>query len=69
MDFRNLKPAGIWNYFYDITQIPRPSKKEEKILAYLLEFAKKTTLKPSKTKQATYSLPNRLLPEKKIFKP
>lgn len=44
MDFRNLKPAGIWNYFYDITQIPRPSKKEEKILAYLLEFAKKNNL-------------------------
>ena len=30
MTIKDLQPAAIWNYFYDITQIPRPSKKEEK---------------------------------------
>lgn len=35
-----LQPSGIWTYFDQITQVPRPSKKEEKIRAYLLEFAK-----------------------------
>ncbi len=37
--FQNLKPASVWNYFYEITQVPRPSKKEEKIKAYLHDFA------------------------------
>lgn len=40
MSIRDLEPRIVWKYFYDITQIPRPSKKEEKILAYLSEFAK-----------------------------
>lgn len=40
MSIRDLEPKIVWKYFYDITQIPRPSKKEEKILAYLSEFAK-----------------------------
>jgi len=44
MTIRDLKPVSIWNYFYEITQIPRPSKKEEKIIDYLLNFAKKYNL-------------------------
>jgi dipeptidase D len=35
-----LKPAGIWKYFEEITKIPRPSRKEEKIIAYVMAFAK-----------------------------
>jgi len=37
---KNLSPQPIWNYFEDICQIPRPSKKEEKIIRFLLDFAK-----------------------------
>jgi dipeptidase D len=37
----NLQPAGIWKYFQEICKIPRPSKKEEKIAAYLVDFGKK----------------------------
>lgn len=48
MTIKDLKPSGIWNYFHEITQIPRPSKKEEKIIAYLLEFAKKHNLQAKK---------------------
>ena len=36
----NLKPSSVWKYFEEITKIPRPSKKEEKIIAYVTEFAK-----------------------------
>lgn len=36
---KNLEPKLVWNYFYEITQIPRPSKKEDKIRDYLLNFA------------------------------
>lgn len=35
----DLQPHTLWNYFSQITSIPRPSKKEEKIAAYLVDFA------------------------------
>lgn len=35
----NLQPQPLWKYFFEICQIPRPSKKEDKIRQYLLEFA------------------------------
>lgn len=50
MTIHDLKPAEIWSYFYDITQIPRPSKKEEKIIAYLMDFAKKNNLSAKEDK-------------------
>jgi len=37
---RQLHPERLWHYFLEICTIPRPSKKEEKIAAYLKEFAK-----------------------------
>ncbi|MBB6276362.1 aminoacyl-histidine dipeptidase [Porphyromonas circumdentaria] len=39
MNITDLKPELVWRYFHEITQVPRPSKKEEKILAYLKKFA------------------------------
>jgi dipeptidase D len=50
MPIRDLQPTAIWNYFYDITQIPRPSKKEEAILLYLLDFAHKHKLEAKQDK-------------------
>jgi len=41
---KTLEPQKVWNYFHDITQIPRPSKKEEKIIAYLQSFANQNYL-------------------------
>lgn len=38
--FENLKPANVWRYFDEIMQIPRPSKHEEKVSAYLQKFGK-----------------------------
>ncbi|MFC0875736.1 aminoacyl-histidine dipeptidase [Saccharicrinis sp. FJH2] len=40
MKITDLNPTVIWHYFNEICQIPRPSKKEEKIIAYLVEFGK-----------------------------
>lgn len=40
MEIKDLNPNAVWHYFHEITRIPRPSKKEEKIIAYLLDFAK-----------------------------
>ena len=39
-----LSPAPVWQYFKEILEIPRPSKKEEKIIAYLLDFGKEQGL-------------------------
>ncbi|MDR1793276.1 MAG: aminoacyl-histidine dipeptidase [Bacteroidales bacterium] len=36
----NLQPTNVWKFFYEICQIPRPSKKEDKIMAYLMEKGK-----------------------------
>ena len=35
-----LKPAGVWKEFQGILGVPRPSKKEEKMVAYLEQWAK-----------------------------
>jgi len=43
-DIRNLEPKQLWNYFHDITQIPHPSKKEKKIVEYVVAFGKKHNL-------------------------
>lgn len=37
-DILKLKPESIWKNFYELTQIPRPSKKEEQVRAYLKKF-------------------------------
>ena len=39
-----MKPAGVFHYFEEICQVPRPSKKEEKIIAYLKAFGEKHKL-------------------------
>ncbi|MGL4493449.1 MAG: cytosol nonspecific dipeptidase, partial [Tannerellaceae bacterium] len=50
MTIKDLQPAIVWKYFDEITQIPRPSKKEEKIIAYLENFAKERNLEFKKDK-------------------
>ena len=44
MTIKDLKPALVFEIFNEITQVPRPSKKEEKIRQYLLDFAAKHNL-------------------------
>ena len=44
MDIKELKPTSIWHYFDAITGVPRPSKKEERIREFLLNFAKEQNL-------------------------
>lgn len=44
MEKNELKPTGVFKYFEEICQVPRPSKKEEKIIAYLKAFGAKHNL-------------------------
>ncbi len=39
-----LKPEKVWQHFETICQVPRPSKQEEKIIEFLIDFAKKNNL-------------------------
>jgi len=43
-DILKLQPESIWKNFYELTQIPRPSKKEEKVIAYLKKFGEDLNL-------------------------
>lgn len=65
-NIQNLKPSLIWKYFDEILAVPRPSKKEEKIIAYLEKFANTNNLDYKKddigniliTKPATSGMEN-----------
>lgn len=48
MNILDLSPAIVWKYFHEITQVPRPSKKEEKMIAYLEAFATRHNLELKK---------------------
>jgi dipeptidase D len=43
-NIRNFEPQIVWEYFDDICKIPRPSKKEEKIIVFLKDFGAKHQL-------------------------
>ena len=45
-----LKPDLIWKYFQEIAKIPRCSKSEKRISAYILETAKKLGLEARQDK-------------------
>ena len=40
----NLEPKQVWKHFYSLTQIPRPSKEEEKIQQFMVDFGHKLGL-------------------------
>src|SRR5574344_1639595 len=40
-EIKNLEPKCIWENFYALTQIPRPSGHLEKVQQFLLDFAKR----------------------------
>ena len=41
MTIKDLQPKAVWENFYGLTRIPRPSKHEAKVQEYLLEWGKK----------------------------
>ncbi len=43
-EIRNLEPKALWNKFSDLNAVPRPSKKEERVIAFMMEFGKKLGL-------------------------
>ncbi|MCL5128585.1 aminoacyl-histidine dipeptidase [Algibacter sp. L4_22] len=39
-EIRNLEPKELWNKFADLNAVPRPSKKEERVIAFMKDFGK-----------------------------
>ena len=37
-EVRNLEPKELWNKFADLNAVPRPSKKEERVIAFMKNF-------------------------------
>lgn len=48
MTIKDLKPSVVWNNFYGLTRVPRPSKKEGKAVEYLYGFGKSLGLETIK---------------------
>ena len=45
-----LQPTSIWKNFVSLNSVPRPSKKEEKIVNFLIKFAENNNLRYSRDK-------------------
>jgi dipeptidase D len=44
----NIEPKAVWENFYKLTQVPRPSKHEEKIQEFMMKFGKSLGLETEK---------------------
>lgn len=43
-EIRQLEPKALWNKFADLNAIPRPSKKEERVIKFMKDFGKHLNL-------------------------
>lgn len=44
MHVRDLEPKVVWNHFADLNEVPRPSKKEERVIKFMQDFGTKLNL-------------------------
>ncbi|WP_111709286.1 aminoacyl-histidine dipeptidase [Lutibacter citreus] len=44
-DIRSIEPKSLWNNFADLNAVPRGSKKEEKVIQFMVDFGNKLNLK------------------------
>ena len=47
-EIRHLQPKTVWNKFADLNAVPRPSKKEERVIQFMLDFGKSLRLETLK---------------------
>ncbi len=43
-EIRNLEPNELWNHFADLNEVPRPSKKEERVIEFMKNFGENLAL-------------------------
>ena len=37
-DIRNIEPKSVWGHFAELNAVPRPSKKEERVIQFMVDF-------------------------------
>jgi len=47
-EIRVLEPKNIWNKFADLNAVPRPSKHEERVISFMMDFGKSLGLETTK---------------------
>lgn len=47
-EIRELSPKAVWKKFADLNAVPRPSKKEERVIQFMLDFGKSLNLETFK---------------------
>ena len=45
---KNLEPTSVWSHFVDLNAVPRPSKKEERVIQFMMDFGKNLKLETFK---------------------
>ena len=38
MNIKDIEPKVLWSHFSDLNAIPRPSKKEDRIITFMMNF-------------------------------
>lgn len=46
-EIRQLEPRAVWNKFADLNAVPRPSKKEERVIKFMTDFGNSLNLETS----------------------
>jgi dipeptidase D len=44
MTLENLEPRELWKHFADLNAVPRPSKREERVIKFMMEFGQNLSL-------------------------
>ncbi|MAU72646.1 MAG: cytosol nonspecific dipeptidase [Pseudozobellia sp.] len=47
-EIRELEPIAVWNKFADLNAVPRPSKKEERVIQFMMNFGASLNLETEK---------------------
>jgi len=44
LEIKNIEPKVVWNHFADLNAVPRASKKEERVIQFMVDFGKSLNL-------------------------
>ncbi len=50
VEVRNLYPRNVWNYFHELTRIPRPTGQMEQVTQFVMNFGKRLNLEVNQDK-------------------
>lgn len=48
MEIKDLSPKQLWQHFAELNAVPRASKKEERVIAFMMDFGKRLGLETTK---------------------